>query len=346
VATVILVLGMSMTDFFDFIMDFQFNKVDRSEVHVDFVSERPPSAVLEVSRLPGVREAEGILQYAFEFQNGWRKKTVAVIGLPEGCELYRIYDPSGRAITVPADGFVVPDRLMKELGLALGQRVRVDPYVKGKEERTGRVRAVAEEYIGLVAYASRRYVCELLGEPDMVNGVLLGVERGALPALLSRLDDVPAVTGVTSRGRMLESFQESVAALTAIMTTVWTLFAGVTAFAVIYNSSIINISEREREFACLEAIGWEPEDVAEMATNDIAALGLVGIALGLPAGKLLCNALAKVYETDLYKLPSVVAPRTYLVAAVLIMVFMGLTRHICRRRVERINIVTALKTRE
>jgi len=91
-AVVILLIGTAMTDWMDYIMHYQFNLVDRSDVHVDFVAERPRAAVLDVAALQGVQRAEGILRFGAELRNGWRKKTVLVLGLPADGRLYRIYD--------------------------------------------------------------------------------------------------------------------------------------------------------------------------------------------------------------------------------------------------------------
>ena len=346
VATVLLVVGMAGTDMFDFIVDYQFNKVDSSDLRVDFVSERPPSAVLELSRMPGVKHVEGVLQYAFEFRNGWRKKTVLVMGLPQEGHLYRIYDRAGRPVPVPREGLLMPQLLADQLMLAPGQEVEVDPYVKGKEELRVRAAAVVQDYIGLTAYASRRYLCDILGEGDMVNGALISTERGALEPLLDQLDRVPAVATAASQRKIMQSFRESVADLMAIMTGALTVFAGVIAFAVIYSASVINISERERELACLQAIGWDPEDVAQVATGDIMPLGIVGLAVGAPLARALCGLLAKAYETDLYRLPAVVSVHTYATSIALVMAFLLIARAICRRKSRRIDIIGVLKTRE
>jgi len=346
IATVILIMGMSSSDFFEYIIDFQHRKVDVSDLHVDFVTERPPEAVREVARLDGVRCAEGVLQYGFEFENAWRKKTVLVQGLERDGALLRVYDTRGERIRVPEEGFLVPDRLAKGLGATTGSRVTVDPYVKGKDEREATLRAVADQYIGLTAYADRAYLCELLGEGDMVNGALLRVEEDKLDKVIEELDDMPGVSASVSNRRILQGIRESMAKMIAIAVTAQTLFAGLIALAVIYNSSTISISERERELASFRALGFDVDQVTRIATNDIIPLGLLGIAIGLPLGRLLMGGIARLYETDLFKVPAVISPKTYFSAALAVFVFLVISRIVCKRKVVRIDIVRALKTRE
>ncbi|NIM71594.1 MAG: FtsX-like permease family protein, partial [Xanthomonadales bacterium] len=76
VATMMLVVGATTMDYFDWLIAYQFGQVDRSDVRVDFANERPEAAVLEIEKVEGVRRAEGILQVGGQLRNGWRTKYV------------------------------------------------------------------------------------------------------------------------------------------------------------------------------------------------------------------------------------------------------------------------------
>ena len=346
VAVVILVLGTAVTDWMDYIMWFQFELVDRSDMHVDFATERSRAAVFDVASLDGVQRAEGVLQFGAELRNGWRTKTVLVLGLPRDSRLYRVYDTQHRPVRMPADGLVVPERLAKALGLSAGSRVLVDPYLKDKDERFATVRAVVDQYVGLTVFAARDYLAEFLGEPGAVNGALIRAEPEALAALTRDMDDMPGVKAVTATGAILGGFEETVSELTRVSTLIMGAFAAVIAFAVIYNSSSVNIAEQERDLACMSSLGYEHEAIAQVATNDIMPLGLVGTFVGLPLGFLLCHGLARLYETDLYKLPVVMQPDMYATVVAIVLVFQLVARWVCRRRVHKIDIVRRLKTLE
>ncbi|GAG06429.1 unnamed protein product, partial [marine sediment metagenome] len=256
------------------------------------------------------------------------------------------YDTERRRLSMPVEGLLIPDRLAEALHLRNGARVAADPYVRGKDDVTLSIRAVAEQYLGLTAYADRSYLSRVLGEPDMVNGALVSVERGRLQDVIEELDDVAAISAVVANRQIIQGFRETVESMTGVMTFVLSCFAGVIAFAVIYNSSTINISERERELASLRAQGLGTEEVARIGTNDILPLGVLGILLGLPLGKLACVGMAEFYETDLYKVPAVTYPRTYVLAVALVVAFLLISRHICKKKVARIDIIRVLKTRE
>jgi len=345
-STLMLVLGAMGRDYFAWMMDYQFGKVDRADARVTFLSEMPETAVHEIASVEGVRHAEGVFQFGAELSNGWRKKVVGIMGLPPGSRLYHVYDTEGRRIRLPEDGLIIPERLARELQLTRGARVTVDPYLKDKDECRATVRAVIDQYIGLNVYADRRYLARLIGEGPLVNGAMLTVKQDVLEPVMDRLDDIPGVTAVTSTRSLLESFAESVAGMMMTMSLVQTLAAAIIAFAVIYNAASVSIAEQERDLACMCSLGYDREDVARAATNDIMPVGLIGILVGLPLAYLAGIGLARAYETDLYKLPVLVYPETYARAVVLILVFLLVSRWMSRRRVYKINIVRRLKTRE
>ncbi len=74
------------------------------------------------------------------------------------------------------------------------------------------------------------------------------------------------------------------------------VFAALLNFVVIYTLTNINISERERELATLMVLGYHDGEVAGYVYREIYLTGAIGIALGLPAGCLLCLFLFRVME--------------------------------------------------
>lgn len=346
ISMVMLVLGAQTTEFFYWIVDYQFRKVDRSDCRVDFATERPDAAVIEIANMPGVRRAEGILQFGAELRNDWRTKDVTILGLPTDSKLHHVYDVEGRRVRMPPDGLVIPRRVAKQLKLRCGETVFMDPYVRDKDERAAVVRGVVEEYLGLNVYADQRYLCRVLGVGPTVNATLVEARDRDLTDLVDKLDDIPAVSAVTTARTMLENFMSSITDMMNVAVVVQTIAAGVIAFGVIYNTASVSISEQERDLACLCSLGYERGDVAHIATNDIMPLGVIGILVGSPLAYLACVGLAQAYETDIYKVPVIFNPENYLVAAAEALIFLLVARWVCRRRIFRIDIVRRLKTME
>ncbi len=346
VSMVMLVMATQVTGWFDWIVDYQYRQVDRSDCRVELVAETSPAAALDVAGMPGVRRAEGIFQFGAELRNEWRTKDVAITGFPPDSRLYHVHDMEGRRVRMPPDGLLIPRRLADELNLRPGDVVMMDPYVRDKDERPTRVRGVVEEYLGLNVYADRRYLARTLGVGPTINGLMLQADEGALEPLVSRLSEMPNVSAVTTTRAMLENFVESVADLINVSVFLQTIAAAVIAFAVIYNTASVSISEQERDLACLCSLGYDRGDVARIATNDIMPLGLIGVIVGAPLAYLATLGLARAFETDVFKLPAIFSPEHYFLAAAQALIFLLISRWVSRRRVHRIDIVRRLKTLE
>lgn len=345
-SAVILLLGLANNDFFDAIIDYQFDLVQRADLRVELATERGRAALFDITGVPGVRGAEPVYEFGAELRNGRRKKTVLVMGLPPESRLYHVYAGKGRRVRLPSEGLLIPRRVADELALRPGQKAHLDPYVRGADEVETIVRGATEEYLGLTVYARLDYLGRLIGSAGAMSGALVDAEPGRTPEVIARLDDIPGVTAVTATRTFLKAFEESMSDLIQASNFILTLFAATVAFAVIYNASSVNIAEQERDLACLCSLGYDREDVARIATNDIMPLGVVGLAVGLPLGYLMCVGLSKYYTTDIYKLPVVANPRTYVLVAVMLLVFQLISRGVCARRARNIDIVARLKSRE
>jgi putative ABC transport system permease protein len=124
------------------------------------------------------------------------------------------------------------------------------------------------------------------------------------------------------------------------------LFAGVIAVGVIYNGARIALSERGRELASLRVLGFTRQEIAVILFGEQAVVTLIGIPLGFLVGYLLAGTLVSAFATEAYRIPLVVAPSTYAFAAIVTVaaaVFAGL---LVRHRLNRLDLIAVLKTRE
>lgn len=346
VATAIVMWGNTFQDLFEYLVWFQFQRADVSDIQVEFFAENPYRAVGDLSKIDGVKKAEGYLRVGVELKNGRRTNTVLVTGVPPNAELVRVFDLDKNRLHISGNGLLIPDRLADELAVGLGSNVMGDPHLRGKDETEFVVRGIIEQFIGLTTYADLDYLCGRLGEGRMINSALLEVEEEMMESIIEELNDMPAVATVTASRRMMDSFRETSEELIVGMAIVITVFAGLIAFAVIYNASTISISERERELASMRTMGIGSEQAADIATKDILPLGAIGLLAGLGLGRLALMGMERSFVTDIYKIPIVTYPQSYMMTAVSVLVFLLISRSICRRKVAKIDIIKAIKTRE
>jgi putative ABC transport system permease protein len=179
-----------------------------------------------------------------------------------------------------------------------------------------------------------------------MSGAFLAVEPTAAPALYADLKRLPAVGGVTTRQAALRSFEETLARSLGIFTTVLVTFACVIAVAVMYNAARIALSERGRELASLRVLGFTRHEVAVLLFGEQAILTALAIPLGYLIGYQLCALIAAQYQWELFRLPLVVSSRTYGFALFVSLAAALGSGLLVRRRLDRLDLVEVLKTRE
>lgn len=343
----LLVVGYFSVDGINYILEFEYSLTRREDVKVSFITERGKEALYEAARFDHVREAEPLLQYPFEMRNGWRKKDVVVFGLPRDARLQKLVDSAEREVDVDERGLVLSKRLAQDLGVGPGDVVRLKPLMgritKEKDVPVGRV---VEQFFGASGYMNIEALSRVLDESYAVNAVLLRTEPGAERELTRKLKDVPGVAAAEVKLDSYESLVNTLAQSMWIMNTMIIVFAGVIAFAIIYNVTSVSLAERQRELASLRVLGFTNQEVGAILYNENFVTGVIGLMLGTPFGMLLSRGMVSAYDTDLYRFPFHIEPRTVLVANLLTIGFIVVSNLAVRHKIRRLDLVEVLKQRE
>ncbi len=106
------------------------------------------------------------------------------------------------------------------------------------------------------------------------------------------------------------------------------------------------MSERGRELASLRVMGFHRREVAFLLLGEQAVITLLAIPLGWLIGYGLCYAITEGIQTDIYRIPFIAEPRTYILSAILIGIAALASGWAVRRRLDRFELVEVLKTRE
>jgi putative ABC transport system permease protein len=345
-AVAIVILGNFFRDAIGFIVDSQFRLVMRNDVAVWTLEVVPDRARDELLRLPGVKAAESSRFVPVTLVNGHRRERSQIRGYAIEPELYRIIDVDQRETRPSGSGLVLTDRLAAKLGVRVGDTVLAE-VLEGRP-RTLRlvVDATVREMMGLNAYMNRPALNRALGEDDLSSGFVLALEPGAEAGLLEATREMPKVAGAFSKATMLRNMDEVSARNIRIMSTVLTVFASVIAVGVVYNNARIALAERTWELASLRVLGFTRGEVSALLLGEMA----ISIAVALPVGMLLgwglVHLIAELLKSDQFFFPVVISPPTYAWAAICVVIAGAASALVVRRRIDRLDMVAALKTRE
>lgn len=345
-AAALLVVGTFSIDAVDVLMDLQFRVAQRYDVLVSFAEPRSAGAFHEVSRLPGVLRAEPFRAVPARLRVGHRSRQTGISGLPAEPTLQRVVGGDFKPVALPSGGLVLSQALAELLGVRVGGKVRVEVLEGRRPVLDVPVVAVVDEYLGLNAYMEQQTLHRLMREHSVLSGAALLVDPNRFDDLYRALKNTPAVAGVLLKRAAVESFEQTMAENIGIIRGFNILFATIICFGVVYNAARISLSERSRELATLRVIGFTRGEISYILLGELALVTLLAIPLGLVAGYLLAAALAGAMATELFRIPLVVLPRTYAFAAITVLVAAALSGLVVRRRLDQLNLVEVLKTRE
>src|SRR5690606_34333941 len=123
-------------------------------------------------------------------------------------------------------------------------------------------------------------------------------------------------------------------------------FSAVIAMAVVYNGARVALSERGRELASLRVLGFSRQEGAVLLLGEQGVVTLTAIPLGWVIGYFLAALVVGGVDTESYRIPLVVSASTYLYSAGATLLAAVVSAWLVRRRLDRLDIVSVLKTRE
>lgn len=342
----LLVVAGWYSDGLDTLMYTQFHEVMREDVVVAFAEPRPERAVRELRHLPGVLGAEGMRTVPVRFVNGPLTRDGAIHGYADDGEMRTLRDRFGRAVPLPPDGVVLTDLLGELLHVEVGDTLEV--HVREGERSVERltVSGFVDEGFGLQGHMRLGPLREVLREEPLVSSGLLRVDPNRSGELDERLKAMPHIASVTKRSDIFAQFREQSGAMIATMTLLITLFAAVITVGVVYNNARIALSLRARDLASLRVLGFHRSEISAILLGELAIQVLVSLPVGMWFGSVLVHGIASTVDPEQFRLPVVLSSRSYAYAALVALVASALSALLVRRKLDRLDLIGVLKTRE
>ena len=205
---------------------------------------------------------------------------------------------------------------------------------------------LAGDFAGISAYMDRRALNQLLGEGDIITGAdftLDGAKRGEF---LRALKGIPRVSWVAVKNSLRENFRKTTAASIGLIQGIYLVFAIVVAFGVVYNNARISLAERSRELATLRVIGFSQREVGSVLVTELVILAIMAVPFGLLLGSGFAMVIVGSVNTETVRLPLILSAGNYAFAVAVVTVASTLSALFVLRKLNQLNLVSALKAPE
>jgi putative ABC transport system permease protein len=274
-----------------------------------------------------------------------QRRTI-IQGIVDQPELNHLVDENLEAVVLPKEGIVLNSKLAQLLGVKLGDTLSVEVLEGARHVRSVPVTGLVTEFLGTFCYMNLHALNRLLGEGDSLTEAYLTADDNKIEELYQRLKETPRVAGVTIKKTSIRSFRDTVMENMLAMQFFNVIFACIIAFGVVYNTARIALSERGRELASLRVLGLTRGEISFILLGELAVLTLVALPLGIGMGWLLVKIVCTFLDTEMYRIPFVIAPRTYGFSVMVVLIAAVASGLIVRRRLDHLDLIAVLKTRE
>lgn len=345
-STAILVVSVFTHGTMENLIDVTFFMSDRQDATVGLVEKRKREAIIEVARLPGVLAVEPYREVPVRIRNRNIERRVIISSRPRNADLSRIIDIDLRPVVPPETGLAITGFLADILGVRVGDIVEVDLLEGERRTVTLPVTALVENYFGIKGMMDEQALARLMREAPAVNAVNLSLDPRQDDLFYAAIKSMPTVSGLALQDMSLANFRTAVAVFVTTIASIYTGLAAIIAFGVVYNGARISLSERARELASLRVLGFDRGEVFRILLLELALLTI----LAQPPGWVMGYGLAWIMKTqlagELMRVRLIVENSTFVIATAIVVGAAVLSALVVRRRVNRLDLVSVLKTRD
>lgn len=348
---IILVLGISLTYgitmvplymslIWDTLFDVQYKVFQTMDYNVAFSKPFNEKVLNDISKLIVLDHIEAKVEYPFELQKGWKKKTINIIAIKKDTKVYNFRNNKGDSIFLENKGIILSETAAKKIGGKNGDIIILNNYLPGKDDVKVKITGITEQYLGSNAYINIDYFNSLIGENKMITGALINSSDN----VIGKLQDIKYIDKVESNKDMMDSFMEYMD-LIIYSVSIMLLFGGILGFAIVYNVTIININERKLEISALRVLGFDKKDIYSMISKENSIMTVLGIIIGIPIGRAMCAGIINSVSEDLMTIPLTITTSTYVYTSLATIIFVIIAQLATMKKIYEIDFLDALKSR-
>jgi putative ABC transport system permease protein len=327
-------------------IDITFFRAERQDAMVFFAAAEPSRATLAAGRMPAVMRVEPFrtVSARISHRNLWKK--LAITGRPFDGSLSRVLDPDLQPMSMPEVGVILSEALADALSVRSGDLVTIEVLEGARPTVTLPVSGISLGYVGLGAAMEIGALNRLMGEGALVSGLNLQIDEAQSQSFFAAAKAAPKTEFLIVRALTVTRFKETIAENITVMISVYVVLATVIAVGVVYNFSRIALSEQGRELASLRVLGFTKDEVSAVLFGELAVVVLLAQPIGWLIGYCIGLAMVAAFSSDLYRVPFILGREVFATASLIVCAAALVSAIAVRGRINNLDMIEVLKTRE
>ena len=354
--TALLITGFGLRDSIASMISLQYGDVNLYDITVSFTDTAKKSDMDAAETL--LRDSDivrGVMRFrqkAYDSGSANNDKGIKSVNLitPSDAESFREYVDLHDRLTrekyeITENGALISEKLASQLGISAGDMFYI---VDEGEHLDITVAGIVENYYMHYIFIHESLYAKIFGSQPVYNAMyaLLGDHTDEQKRLLANsLLEKKGVGAIFLTSTIFGTFNRMIDSLNFVV-FVLIVSAAALAVVVLLNLTSINISERKRELATIEVLGFFDKEVSAYVYRENFVLTLIGAAVGLVFGMALHAFVIQTAETDFMMFGRSIKPESFLYSTALTLLFASLVNILTSKRLKKINMVEALKSVE
>ncbi len=280
--------------------------------------------------------------YKFSYDNKTSDAYLIYSDSDENLESYVSFYSSltNKIIAIPSFGALITKQMAEELNVTNGDTIEIRN--SNNELFIVYVSDVVENYIANYIYMSKDYYQSIFNEDLEYNMVIAKLnEKPSSNVSLTEHN----ILSVSYTEDILNSFNSFINGLNKIIYLI-VACACMLALIVLYNLTIINISERKREVATLKVLGFNDQEISNYIYRETIILTILGIGIGLILGIFLHRFVMYTAQTDNILFIKTIKWYSYIISAITTIIFSFIVQLIISKTLKKIDMIESLKSVE
>ena len=355
--TALVLTGFGIYDSVNDIVEKQFGEISNYTGIVAYGDKQTDEQIAEIAdKLAGYScKGDKIYQKQITVASGKNSTDAYIFGAKDNdtiTQFVTVKDRrTGEHYTVTDDGVIINEKLATLLGgIKKGDEITLS--LSETKRVNAKVTEICENYAHHYVYITENLYKKLSGVENLpYNCYFFNSEQGDdMPEndrdkLAADLMKTDGVMGVSFKTGVKATFATMLKSLLFVI-VVLIVSAGALAFIVLYNLTNININERIREIASLKVLGFYDKEVSMYVFRETVILTLIGTLAGMVLGRFLVDFVVKTAEIDMVMFGREVHPMSFVLSAVITIIFALTVMLFMHRRLMKVNMVEALKSVE
>jgi putative ABC transport system permease protein len=254
--------------------------------------------------------------------------------------MYFFEDINERSLKPEKNFVYVSQGLAKVLGIDVGDLIKINNYIPGKDDIYVKVTGVNKQNLGTNVYMDIDLMREGLVEKNSINGVFINSSSD----VKGKLEKIKNISGIHSIEDMSSSFEEFMQ-ITAASISSLLFFGFILGFAIMYNTTVMTINSRLLEFSSLRILGMSKGEIIGVILKENFVITIIGVFIGLPLSSMASQGITDAFSTDLYTFGGDIQFSTYIYGVSITIVFILISQLAAYHRIRKLNFIEALKER-